>query len=95
MTGAAALRVRQIYRGATILVPTPKEWKGQIQKHAHQARLYNDLGWGYEIVGTGDGRYARPRKAPSAFSHITKGQWKHVGDAMLLARWAQDQEQRA
>lgn len=69
-------------------LPEPEEWKGSVAKHAMQARMYSDLGWGYAIAGSGKGRYARPLKIPSPFSHITKGQWKHVGDALLLARWA-------
>ncbi len=69
-------------------LPEPEEWKGSVAKHAMQARLYEDLGWGYAIAGTGKGRYARPTYIPSSFRHITKGQWKHVGDALLLARWA-------
>lgn len=71
--------------------PEPEEWKGSVAKHAMQARLYDDLGWGYAIAGTGKGRYARPVRIPSSFRHITKGQWKHVGDALLLARWAHQQ----
>lgn len=79
------------YPGARLFVPTPSEWKGGVAKHAHQARLYKDLGWGYQIVGTGSSRYAQPITPPSSFSHISPGQWKHVGDALLLARWAHSQ----
>jgi len=68
-----------------VLFPTPEEWKGQIPKNVMQARLYDELGWGYEMVGK---EYARPVKIPSSFSNISAGQWKHVGDAILLARWA-------
>lgn len=92
VTGAVALLVRQAYRNARILIPTPTEWKGGVAKHAMQARLYNDLGWGYQLVGSGLKRYARPLCIPNAFTHITPGQWKHVGDALLLARWAHQQQ---
>lgn len=95
VTGAAYLWVVQQRTGGRILVPTPADWKRGVAKHAHQARLYDELGWGYEIVGAksakSDSRYARPLRAPSNFSHIEPGQWKHVGDALLLARWAQTQ----
>lgn len=91
MTGAVALRVRQSLPDAKIIVPTPKEWKGSVAKHAMQARLYAELGWGYTIVGTGTSRYARPKNPSLHFNHITAGQWKHVGDALLLARWAHQQ----
>lgn len=91
VTGAALLWSCLQYPHATILVPTPTEWKGGVAKHAMQARLYHDIGWGYEIAGSGRGRYARPLKIPLAFDHITPGQWRHVGDALLLARWAYNQ----
>ncbi len=71
-----------------LLFPTPEQWKGQIPKHVMQARLYDELGWGYEMVGES---YAVPLKIPKAFQHLLKGQWKHVGDALLLARWASKQ----
>jgi len=67
--------------------PDPETWKGSVAKHAMQARLYKSLGWGYTIVGTGSNRYARPVNPPASFNHISKGQWKHVGDALLLAKW--------
>lgn len=67
--------------------PDPERWKGSVAKHAMQARLYKALGWGYTIIGTGDNKYARPVNPPASFNHISKGQWKHVGDALLLAKW--------
>ncbi len=91
ITGAAALRVRQMFPSAEILIPTPREWKKAVAKHAMQARLYADLGWGYHIIGSRTSRYARPIQPPDNFKHITAGQWKHVGDALLLARWAHQQ----
>lgn len=80
----------------TLYIPTPTEWKGQVPKHAHQARLYDDLGWGYEVIGgrkgsTQKGSYARPLDPPKEFNHIKAGQWKHVGDALALAKWAYEQ----
>lgn len=69
-----------------IAFPTPEGWKGQIPKAVMQARLYDELGWGYERVGDD---YARPLRSPASFSNISAGQWKHVGDALLLARWAE------
>lgn len=92
VTGAAIHWCAGLFPFAHIIVPTPTEWKGGVAKHAHQARLYDDLGWGYEIIGSGNGRYARPDLPPSTFDHITPGQWKHVGDALLLARWAHQQQ---
>jgi hypothetical protein len=88
--GIAMAWAARNYPGVPILVPTPTEWKGQVAKHAHQARLYSDLGWGYTIVGSGKARYARPESPPPEFSHISPGAWRDVGDAILLARWGYD-----
>lgn len=73
---------------ARIVIPTPKEWKGQVAKHAMQGRLYLELGWGSTIIGTGTSRYARPNNPTTNFKHISPGQWKHIGDALLLAKYA-------
>lgn len=71
--------------------PPPEVWKGGVAKSAMQARLYNHLGWGYKLMsgnGCGQWGYAIPiNKTPPGFDHIRKTQWKHVGDALLLARW--------
>jgi len=67
--------------------PDPERWKGSVAKHAMQARLYRELDWGYTIIGTGTNKYARPINPPTSFKHISRGQWKHVGDALLLAKW--------
>lgn len=89
--GAVGMWIHDFYPDAQIRIPTPKVWKGQLAKHAHQARLYADLGWDYTIIGSGKNRYARPLNPSSQFQHITPGQWKHVGDALLLGRWAEQQ----
>jgi len=68
-------------------LPEPEEWKGSVPKHAMQARLYKELGWGYSIIGKDKDSYARPSNIPEAFKHILPGAWRHVGDALLLARW--------
>jgi hypothetical protein len=70
-----------------IRFPSPETWKGQIPKAVMQARLYTDLGWGYEMVSDS---YSRPLRPTAAFNDISSGQWKHVGDALLLARWASE-----
>lgn len=89
MTGAVALWIRQQFPRARLLIPTPERWKGQLPKAVMQARLYDQFGWGYEMIGAGKpADYARPIVPPKHFHHITDGQWKHVGDALLLARWA-------
>jgi hypothetical protein len=88
VAGLCVAYVADRYPAARLLVPTPTEWKGGVAKHAHQGRLYKDLGWDFEFAGSGTGRYARPTNPPKTFDNIKAGQWKHVGDALLLARWA-------
>jgi hypothetical protein len=90
VTGSALSWCTEWWGMANIVIPTPKKWKGSVAKHAMQARMYRELGWGYTIIGTGTSKYARPEAPPARFNHITKGQWKHVGDALLLAQWAYD-----
>lgn len=68
---------------ARLRFPTPEEWKGQIPKEVMQARLYDELGWGYIQKST----YSVPLRIPQGFKHVAEGAWKHVGDALLLARW--------
>lgn len=88
VAGGVYAMLLAMYDRAAAFLPEPEEWKGSVAKHAMQGRLYNELGWGYEIVGEGTGRYARPLRTPQSFRGISKGQWKHAGDALLLARWA-------
>ena len=95
VTGICIAECSRRHQHAEILVPIPFEWKKSVAKHAMQARLYDSLGWGYEIRGKktarSDNRWSVPVHAPSKFQHVTDTQWKHVGDALLLARWAHDQ----
>ena len=78
--------------------PEPAQWKGSVAKHAMQARLYQDLGWGYEIHGDikKHTAYAVPSSIRFPLEHMDRmahfdgllvQQWKHVGDALLLAKW--------
>lgn len=92
VTGSALQCCVRHYPDASIRVATPKEWKGSVAKHAQQARMYSALEWGYTLKGTGTSRYAVPTNVPSHMAHIRATQWKHAGDALLLARWAQDND---
>lgn len=83
---AGAILTHCVQRGPTaVRFPTPEQWKGQIPKNVMQARMYNDLGWGYQQAAG----YSIPRTAPEEFGKFSKQNWKHIGDALLLARWAQ------
>lgn len=90
--GVATAWAKTWFPNADFYIPTPSEWKGQVEKSAHQARLYTDLGWGYTIHGSGKNKYARPVKPWPHFEHIQPGAWKDVGDALRLAQWAYDQD---
>ncbi len=97
VAGMAAMRVARGYlHGCGLYWPKPSEWKGSVKKHAMQARLYEELGWGYEIVSSGGKpSYAMPKTLKVAFfegiSEAPGSCWKHVGDALLLARWCWEQ----
>ena len=97
VAGMCVMRVARGYlHGCGLYWPKPSEWKGSVPKHAMQARLYAELGWDYTIHYQGKKPdFAGPRGA------LTNGlplhlpnfgpKWKHVGDALLLARWCWEQ----
>lgn len=92
VAGMAVMRVARGYlHGCGIYFPKPSEWKGSVPKAAMQARLYEELGWGYVIHGMKSSAYSIPEHAPASFRHVSKTQWKHMGDALLLARWCWEQ----
>jgi hypothetical protein len=105
VAGLAVMRVARGYlHGCGLYWPKPAEWKGSVEKHAMQARLYEELGWGYEIVWKNQkspigrsrkGDYAVPQAhtlvTPGLGTDIAPTEWKHVGDALLLARWCWEQ----
>lgn len=81
--------------GARIEFMAPKDWKGQVPKQAHQARLYAALGWEYAKSGNPETGYCYPLQPPGSILGIEKlgdGKeiWKHLGDAIALARWVRD-----
>jgi len=87
VAGLALAHMRRNWPHAGIAFPAPETWKGQIPKAVMQARLYDELDWGYDMIGK-ERAYARPIRVSESFKHISEGQWKHIGDALLLARWA-------
>lgn len=92
VAGMCVMRVARGYlHGCGLYWPKPSEWKGSVAKHAMQARLYTELKWGYELRGAKGAAYATPIYPPKQFVGISAGQWKHVGDALLLARWCWEQ----
>lgn len=96
VAGMALMRVARGYlHGCGLYFPKPSEWKGSVPKAVMQARLYAELGWGYEVRGSGGSSYAVPHQAPTEFSALKfkTSQFKHIGDALLLARWCWEQAQ--
>jgi hypothetical protein len=75
-----------------LFLPYPAEWKGQVPKQIHQARICNKLGWAYELVGDKVTGYARPTGMPAMYvagaAKLNPGDWKHVMDAIGLGMWA-------
>lgn len=72
-----------------IICPLPRVWKGQVPKPIHQARIYGKLGiqcaanttYAYP---TGDAVLAKVKGA----AKVSKGDWKHIGDAVGLGIYA-------
>lgn len=68
----------------SLLIPTPREWKGQVPKQIHHQRILEDLGWKYKVHPG----YCVPISPPVEMGIPLKAtQWKHVIDAIGLARW--------
>lgn len=89
VAGMVGMRLAATYPGCPFYFPEPAVWKGSVPKAAMQARLYTELGWGYDLHGKGPGAYATPHQTPIVLERSM--QWKHVGDALLLARWCWEQ----
>ncbi len=69
--------------------PEPRLWKGQQPKSVNQGRTLTHYGISYALPDIKE-PYAQPTGcAKSAkirgYSKTTKGQWKHIGDAVGLA----------
>lgn len=97
VAGAALAACVGTFDEGTFLLPRPGEWKGQVAKHAHQARTLRALGIDYEFVGEegAKGSYARPTSIPllsgalqGALGGVRPSDWRHLSDAAGLALWA-------
>lgn len=89
VAGMAVMRVARGYlHGCGLYFPKPSEWKGSVPKHVMQARLYTELGWDYALAASS--AYAKPLRVPATWEGYG-AQWKHLGDALLLARWCWEQ----
>jgi hypothetical protein len=81
----------------TLYFPPPQEWKGTVPKQIHQARIYKRIGWAHTRHGKDPkSGYCAPDTIPAEIeaSTIKKTDWKHIGDALGLALWAKDKEEK-
>jgi hypothetical protein len=86
-----------------VRIPSPEVWKGSVPKGAMQGRLYTRLGVPFTFKGGDGDQYAVPDWGQDVgtfhrFAHggkasrkINPGDWKHLGDALLLAVWGLEQ----
>lgn len=74
-----------------ILLPRPVEWKGNVPKDIHQARVLRHYGIDFMKVGKGKSAYCRPTADLDLIlkmSKLRRSDWKHINDAIGLAKWA-------
>lgn len=92
VTGAALGAAES--HGATVYCPKPVEWKGNLPKHIHHARIARDLDFEVEIRGSGKNAYGVP-KDPKIRSLLPLiADWKHGMDALGLAAWARSEHKK-
>ena len=65
-----------------IQIALPQEWKGSVQKHAHQAQILKSLGQEPIIKGSGTNKYAVPKED---FLNMSMTEYKHCIDAIGMA----------
>lgn len=88
VAGAAVAAMRIKFPSAQVLIPRPGEWKGDVPKRIHQARLWNRLGVEYESRGTPAAGYAVPKGLScEGAGKVKRADWKHLADAVGLAEW--------
>lgn len=75
----------------SLVIPKPSEWKKQVPKPIHQRRSYTAYGLRCDEAAG----YCYPiadeaMRAVSGAYLLNQSDWKHVGDAIGLARWGAD-----
>lgn len=87
VTGAAIGAARR----GVVLSPKPVQWKGNVPKHIHHARIARDLGFEIEIRGGTERGYGVPKDPKIQKMLPLASDWKHAMDALGLALWAKKQ----
>jgi len=93
VSGACLAALNRSWLGQARLVQ-PTHWKGSVDKTTNQARTLKDYGVGFKVVGGLKG-YCVPttnkEKLPTIWtsdgSPPLQSDWKHVLDAVGIARW--------
>lgn len=88
VTGGICGIVRSMFPTIPQVIPLPKAWKGGTPKQISQARAFSHYGIQYSTAAG----YCYPSGCAVAAKiqgagALNKGDWKHVADAVALARW--------
>lgn len=89
VAGMCLQKFNSMKEGMETYFPPPQEWKGNVPKQIHHARICSRLNWNYDKVGGKDDGYCVPTGAD--ILDISKGEWKHALDSIGLALYARDQ----
>lgn len=69
---------------AWLYMPLPQDWKGQVPKKIHQARVLRRVG----LTPEGKADYCFPKEKVGLLARVSD--WKHASDAVGLALYAYD-----
>ncbi len=91
VAGAAAFSLQASLDRGTLFLPHPSEWKGQVPKRVHQARMWRSLHVTYELRGSDTNGYVVPMGLLQSCNIERDSEWKHASDAVGLALWGLEQ----
>ena len=96
--GIASLAIVAGSSDMKVRIPLPAEWKKQVPKDVHHARILHRYGIAFS-KGGGEDPYCYPSGCAVAAkikgaAMLNKSDWKHVCDAVGLAAWGLDMLRR-